>query len=227
MTDLAARVPLSWRSALADELKQPYLAALDSFVMNERVSHSVHPSAELTFEALRRTPPEAVKVVLLGQDPYPTRGNAMGLSFSVPRGHKIPASLRNIYATLNADTGATPPAHGDLSAWADRGVLLLNTVLTVREGEANSHQKKGWERLTGAVLQWLNAQPQRIVFLSLGKQAQAATDFVDRSRHSVVKTPHPSPLVIGNPFGKTRPFSEVNQLLLAAKREPIDWQLPL
>jgi uracil-DNA glycosylase len=150
----------------------------------------------------------------------------MGLSFSVPRGQKVPASLRNIYKVLESDAGVTAPNHGDLSAWADHGVLLLNTVLTVREKEAGSHQRQGWEQLTRAILEAVNAQRRRVVFLSLGKHAQQATAFVDRTRHAVVETPHPSPLVIGNPFGKTRPFSEVNRLLQQGGVAPVDWRLP-
>ena len=223
---LASQLPPDWRAALKDELTKPYFKELERFLKSERAGHTVFPAPADVFAALRRTPLAKTKVVLLGQDPYPTKGNATGLSFSVPRGRPVPGSLRNMYQVLKTDVGATPPKHGDLSAWADRGVLLLNTVLTVREGEPNSHKDHGWETFTRAIMEKVNQKQSRVVFLCLGKQAQQTAAFVDTNRHAVVSTPHPSPLNPGNPFGRTRPFSEVNRLLEAKGQAPIDWQLP-
>lgn len=218
-------LPLDWRQALAGELTQPYFLALEAFLAEERRLHPVEPPFEKVFAALERTPLKNVKVVLLGQDPYPTGGNATGLSFSVPDGRTIPPSLKNMLKTLNADLGVPIPTSGNLERWTDRGVLLLNTVLTVREGQANSHKNRGWERFTRAILAVVNAQPERVVFLLLGKQAGTVASDVDRSRHTVIQAPHPSPLNIGNPFGKTRPYSAVNDALKRGGREPIDWTL--
>lgn len=221
---LADDVPQAWRATLAGELTQPYFAELAAFVDAERKAHAVFPAPELTFAALARTPPEHVRVVLLGQDPYPTKGNANGLAFSVNAGQRIPASLKNIFTLLATDVGATPAPHGDLGQWADQGVLLLNTVLTVREKEPASHAKKGWETFTKAILTALAAGPRPLVFLLLGAHAQKLGAMVDPQRHALVTAAHPSPMSVEK-FFQSRPFSAVNAALAAQGRGAIDWQI--
>ncbi len=221
---LAADLPASWKAALADETSKPYFKALDAFVTSERATHTVFPPKALTFAALAHTPLEKVRVVVIGQDPYPTAGNANGLAFSVNPDKKVPGSLKNIYTVLGKDVGTTPPTHGNLEQWADQGVLLLNTVLTVREGEPNSHHGKGWEDFTGAILKKINESDQPVVFLLLGAQAQKMASMIDLSKHSVAIAPHPSPMNTTR-FLKSRPFSAVNAALEAKGRGSIDWQL--
>jgi uracil-DNA glycosylase len=221
---LASEIPDGWKAALADEVEKPYFEELDKFVTGERAAHNVFPPEALTFAALAHTPMNKVKVVVIGQDPYPTAGNANGFAFSVNTGQKIPGSLKNMYSVLEKDVGARPPTTGNLEQWADQGVLLLNTVLTVREGEPNSHHGKGWEDFTGAILKKINESDQPVVFLLLGKQAQAMASMIDTSKHAVVLAPHPSPMNT-TAFLKSRPFSEVNRDLEAKGRGKIDWQI--
>lgn len=227
-TPLAELVPTAWRPHLEAALVAPSFQALEQFLEGEWRTANVLPPKERIFAALHALPPEAVKVVLLGQDPYPTKGVANGLSFSVSPGVKIPPSLRNLDAGLELELGVPKPTTGDLSPWVSQGVLLLNTVLTVREGEAASHKKKGWEPLTERILHVVNAQPGPVVFLALGKPAQAmAEKLVDTKRHVVVAAPHPSPLN-GTAFvdaAKTqKPFTQVNAALVAGGRTPIEWR---
>jgi uracil-DNA glycosylase len=227
---LRATVPEAWRAVLADALAAESFARLAAFLEEEERTACVFPPRAERFAALAYTPPSAVKVVLLGQDPYPTRGHAHGLAFSVHRGVKPPASLKNLFRGLQADLGLPPPAHGDLTAWAQRGVLLLNTVLTVREGEPHSHRKKGWEPFTEAVLRAVDRGPSPVVLLCLGKAAQAmATRLVDEKRHTVLCAPHPSPLN-GKAFEeaarKERPFTRLNEVLTRAGRGAVDFSLP-
>lgn len=230
MSNLASLVPASWRNALAEILEAPSFTELSKFLEAEAAAKKVvFPPREQIFSALAHTPPSEVKVVIIGQDPYPTAGNANGLCFSVSPGMKIPGSLRNIFAGLNADLGQPIPKSGDLTAWTKRGVLLLNTVLTVREGDANSHQGHGWEEFTQAVLKQVNTLPGPIVFMCFGKQAQQlAAEFVDSSKHTVLNEPHPSPLN-GKKFVESvranKIFTKTNQVLTKAGRAPIDWSL--
>ncbi|MEW5738452.1 MAG: uracil-DNA glycosylase [Myxococcota bacterium] len=226
---LRAAVPEAWRAALAEAMATDSFAQLAAFLAEEEKAAAVFPPAPERFSALAHTSPSSVKVVLLGQDPYPTRGNANGLAFSVHRGVKPPASLKNLFLGLQADLGLAPPAHGDLTAWAERGVLLLNTVLTVREGQPNSHRKKGWEPFTEAVLGAVNAGPAPVVFLCLGKPAQAmAARLIDTRRHVILGAPHPSPLN-GKAFeeaaGRERFFTRLNELLTRAGRGAVDFSL--
>ncbi|MBE2249522.1 MAG: uracil-DNA glycosylase [Myxococcus sp.] len=226
---LAELVPPSWREVLRGATSAPSFSALEAFLAVEWQTQSVFPPRAQVFTALERTAPSAIKAVILGQDPYPKAGDANGLAFSVSPGVKTPASLRNLFKGLVLDVGIPPPTTADLSPWADRGVLLLNTVLTVREGEANSHKKKGWEPFTEAVLRHVAALPGPIVFFCFGKPAEAmVTKLVDAAKHPVLVTPHPSPLN-GNAFvdavAKDKPFSKANALLVAAGRGPIDWSL--
>jgi uracil-DNA glycosylase len=230
MKRLRQLVPESWRAALADVLAAPSFLELERFLDEECRTCTVLPPRERIFAALEATPPEAVKVVVLGQDPYPTAGNANGLAFSVMPGVKVPASLKNIFAGVQADVGGPLPKSGDLSPWARQGVLLLNTVLTVREGAPSSHARRGWEALTAAVVQRVQDQRGPVVFLSFGNHAAAVLEGrVDLARHRVLQAPHPSPLN-GRKFvetvGREKLFSRANEALAAAGRAPIVWRLP-
>ncbi len=228
---LSSLIPPGWQKPLHDVVESPAFAELSAFLDAEvAAKKTLFPPRELIFAALAETPLDQVKAVVIGQDPYPTAGNANGLSFSVSPGVKVPGSLRNIFAALQADTGLPVPKSGDLSPWAKSGVLLLNTVLTVREGEANSHQGHGWEAFTEGVLRLVNAQPGPIAFLCFGKQAHAlAAELVDAKRHKVFNEPHPSPLN-GKKFVESvkvsKIFTKTNEVLKAAGRDPIDWALP-
>ena len=184
----------------------------------------IYPARVL--RALEGTAPPDVKVVILGQDPYHGPGQAHGLCFSVPPGIALPPSLRNVYKELRDDLGIDPPDHGCLDAWSEQGVLLLNTSLTVRAGQAASHQGKGWERFTDAVIRAVNEQEKPVVFILWGSYAQRKAAFVDTKRHLVLRSPHPSPLSAHNGFFGTRPFSKANAFLEKHGRQPIDWRLP-
>lgn len=224
---LRALVPAAWARHLGAALDAPSFAALEAFVAAERAAGPVFPPEAQVFAALELTPPEAVRVVVLGQDPYPTAGNANGLAFSVAPGVRVPASLKNLFLGLEADLGVPPPGHGDLSAWARRGVLLLNTVLTVREGAPQSHRRRGWEPFTRAVLDVVARREAPLVFLCLGKPALELVRALE-SPHPLVAAPHPSPLN-GTAFvdtaRKERVFSRVNALLREAGAAPVEWAL--
>ena len=216
----------AWTTLLRKELQKPYLAALDERVEEARQSAEVYPPAGREFFALEATPPEAVRVVILGQDPYHEPQQALGLAFAVARGVALPPSLRNIYAELQTDTGLTPPDHGDLTAWAKQGVLLLNTVLTVERGQANSHAKWGWQRFTDAVIRATNCLPQPIVFVLWGAQAQKKAALLQtQAPRLVLNAPHPSPLSSYRGFFGSRPFSKSNEFLTAHGEAAIDWSL--
>jgi uracil-DNA glycosylase len=217
-------LPPSWRARLAEELAAPYFKELCAFVDAERAAHVVHPDPEHVFAAFDATHYDDVRVVLLGQDPYPTPGHAHGLCFSVQPGVKPPASLKNIFKELADDLDVTAPSSGCLLPWARQGVLLLNTVLTVRSGEANSHQGKGWERFTDAVIRAVDAKRTPVVFVLWGNAAQKKRALVDESRHFVVAGAHPSPLSAKRWFG-SRPFSQINAALVRAGSAPIDFHL--
>jgi uracil-DNA glycosylase len=218
-------LPQCWRSELADEFAAPYFAELKQFISDERSAHEVYPTSKNVFAALRATPLSRVRVLILGQDPYHGEGQAHGLSFSVQVGVKIPPSLRNIYKELQADAGTEPVAHGCLSAWAGQGVLLLNTVLTVRSGEANSHRKRGWEQLTDRIIDVVNDQPN-VAFVLWGKPSQKKAERIDATRHLIIESPHPSPLSARRGFFGSQPFSRINAFLQQHDLEPINWQLP-
>lgn len=214
-----------WNPILKAELDQPYFAELRSFVDEERRRHQVFPPAEEVFAALHLTPYSEVKVLILGQDPYHGPGQAHGLCFSVRRGVDVPPSLVNIYTELESDLGVPRPDHGNLEAWARQGVLLLNATLTVRAREAASHQKRGWETFTDAVIKAVNDKPERVVFILWGSSARKKKALVDTSRHVVIESPHPSPLSAHRGFFGSRPFSRTNAALEAAGRPPVDWSL--
>ena len=215
-----------WNPILRAEFAKPYWPELQNFVAAERAAHPVYPPPEEVFAALHNTPFEKVKVLILGQDPYHGAGQAHGLCFSVRPGVAAPPSLRNIIKELQTDVGIDQPAHGCLDAWASQGVLLLNATLTVRDSEAASHQGRGWEIFTDEVIRAVNAKEERVVFIFWGASARKKKDFVDTTRHTVIESPHPSPLSAHNGFFGSRPFSRANAALLAGGREPVDWQLP-
>jgi uracil-DNA glycosylase len=217
----------SWKRALEAEFGADYMYELKAFLVAERAAgHQVFPPMSLVFNAFEHTPFDAVQVVVVGQDPYHGPGQAMGLCFSVPRGVDVPPSLRNMFRELEDDLGIARPTHGDLTAWADQGVLLLNTSLTVRAHEAGSHAGRGWERLTDAAIQALADQREGLVFLLWGRHAQAKRTMIDHRRHLVLCAPHPSPLSASKGFFGCRHFSQANAYLQARGAAPIDWSLP-
>ena len=220
-----------WNPVLRAEFDEPYWNELQSFVADERNRHTVYPAHDEVFAALHLTPLADVRVVILGQDPYHGAGQAHGLAFSVRHGVRIPPSLRNIHAELLDDIGVDPPDHGNLEAWARQGVLLLNTSLTVRAGQAASHSGKGWETFTDRVMSTVAAGEPPVVFILWGNHARKkrslilATPGADE-RHRIIESPHPSPFAARNGFFGSRPFSRANEALVAAGREPVDWSLP-
>ena len=216
----------SWKAALADEFRKPYFHALiDGLKEDIRGGATVYPPGPLIFAAFAKTPLAQVKAVILGQDPYHNPGEAMGLSFSVPRGVRTPPSLQNIYKELKTDLGIEPAHHGDLTKWAEQGVLLINSILTVRRNSPKSHHKLGWDKFTNAVIETISRECEHVVFLLWGKSAQAAAAHVDGSKHLILNAPHPSPLARGAFFG-SQPFSQANAYLEEHGKQPIDWQLP-
>lgn len=218
-------IPASWAPVLAAETEQPYFADLEAFLKTERAEHQVFPPEDEVFAALEATPYEDVKVVLIGQDPYHDDGQAHGMCFSVRPGVRVPPSLRNMYKELETDLGVAPVKHGYLKAWADQGVLLLNTVLTVRAHEPASHKDRGWEKFTDAVIKDVSARDKPVVFVLWGAHAKKKAKLIDASRHAIVQGAHPSPLSAKLFFG-SKPFSAVNEALAGFGQEPIDWRLP-
>jgi uracil-DNA glycosylase len=214
-----------WNPLLRDQFELPYWSELQKFVAEERRDHPVYPPASEVFSALHLTPYADVKVMILGQDPYHGPGQAHGLCFSVRRGVRTPPSLMNIHKELNADLGLPIPDHGNLEAWARRGVLLLNATLTVRGGVAASHQNHGWETFTDRVIQIVDAKNEPVVFMLWGASARRKRALIDTTRHTIIESAHPSPLSAHNGFFGSRPFSRANAALVAAGREPVDWDL--
>ncbi|MSR54849.1 MAG: uracil-DNA glycosylase [Gemmataceae bacterium] len=218
-------LPPSWLAALADEFRKPYWAELQAFIAKERDGFTIFPPDEEVFTAFHLTPYESVRVLILGQDPYPGEGQAHGLSFSVKPGIKIPASLRNIYQELKDDLEIEPAKIGHLANWAKQGVLMLNAVLTVRAGEANSHKGQGWELFTDAVIRAVSAKPEPVVFVLWGGYAQKKVKLIDASRHATVQSAHPSPLSAHTGFIGSKPFSKMNAALLQRGFDEIDWRV--
>ncbi|MDR0219948.1 MAG: uracil-DNA glycosylase [Lachnospiraceae bacterium] len=215
-----------WLPALRGEFAKPYYKQLYEFVKNEYNATRVYPPADDVFNAFHFTPLSQVKILLLGQDPYHNERQAHGLSFSVlPEQKEIPPSLRNIYQELYDDLGLPIPRHGYLKKWADEGVLLLNTVLTVRAHQANSHQGKGWECFTDAVIREVNKQDRPIVYFLWGSPAGKKAALLDNEKHLVLKAPHPSPLSAHKGFMGCRHFSKANEFLAANGVEPVDWRI--
>lgn len=215
----------AWMEALRDEMDKPYFAELTNFVNEERSRFTVFPPESEVYAALKLTPRENVRVVILGQDPYHGPRQAHGLCFSVQRGVTVPPSLRNIFQELRDDLGITPPQHGNLEHWAKQGVLLLNATLTVRAGEAGSHQKRGWETFTDRIIELLGAEARPLVFVLWGAYARSKKRLID-TRHTVIESAHPSPLSAHNGFFGSKPFSRINEALTSFGTESIDWSLP-
>jgi len=213
----------SWKSALANEFSSAYFEALSAFVRSAYVHGPVFPPPKLVFNAFNLCPLPEVRVVILGQDPYHGPGQAHGLSFSVPDGVAIPPSLRNIYKEIAADIGTTPPTSGNLERWAKQGVLLLNATLTVLPGQAGSHQKKGWEQFTDAVIKTVSNEREHIVFLLWGNFARSKKELIDTTKHLVLEAAHPSPLSAHNGFLGCKHFSQTNDYLNKHHLKPIDW----
>ena len=213
----------SWKDQLTAEFDKAYFNDLVTFVKQEYSQGEVFPPGQFIFKAFDSCPFEAVKVVILGQDPYHGVGQAHGLSFSVQEGIPFPPSLQNIFKELAADMGTSTPQSGDLTRWSEQGVLLLNATLTVRAHQAGSHQKKGWELFTDAVIHRLAEQQEGIVFILWGSYAQKKGAFIDRNKHCVIQSPHPSPLSSYRGFFGSKPFSQTNAYLVNNGKEPINW----
>ena len=218
------KIDSSWLEVLRPQFEAPYFTELKQFLVAERQQYTCYPKGGDIFAAFDRTPFDKVKVVILGQDPYHEPGQAMGLCFSVPQGIAVPPSLVNIIKEINSDLGTNIPLTcGDLSGWADQGVLLLNATLTVRAHQAGSHQRHGWELFTDAAIRELSQRRRGIVFLLWGSFAIAKSNFIDKGKHHILTAPHPSPLSAYRGFFGCRHFSKTNEILASEGLEPIDW----
>ncbi|MFD0940965.1 uracil-DNA glycosylase [Pedobacter boryungensis] len=224
---MAAALEPGWLNVLSDELEKAYMKELKSFLLEEKQKgFTVYPKGADIFNAFNHTPFDKVKVVILGQDPYHGQNQAHGLSFSVQKGVAVPPSLKNMYKELADDIeGFKIPSHGNLTAWADQGVLLLNATLTVRAHEAGSHQNKGWEKFTDHIISVLSAKKTGLVFLLWGRYAQQKEILIDIHKHHVLKSAHPSPFSAYNGFFGSKPFSKTNQILIKEGLKPINWQI--
>ena len=221
-------LPPAWQALLKDELQKPYWCSLEQRLGAAYESGAVYPPAQQLFAAFERTPPTCVRAVILGQDPYHEPGQANGLAFSVSRGVKLPPSLQNIYKELEADLGVPAAKSGDLTSWAQQGVFLLNTVLSVRAHAANPHKDFGWQSFTDAVIAALAELPQPVAFVLWGAQAQKKAALVEKSPYPrlVLQSPHPSPLSAYRGFFGSRPFSQINAFLVSYGFSPVDWKIP-
>ncbi|TDG12019.1 uracil-DNA glycosylase [Seongchinamella unica] len=227
MTERAVKLEPSWLEPLAPEFEQPYMEQLRAFLRAEKAAgKQIFPAGGEIFNAFEHTPLDAVKVVILGQDPYHGEGQAHGLCFSVRPGTRVPPSLQNIYKEINAELGLPIPAHGHLTYWADQGVLLLNSVLSVECARAASHQGKGWEIFTDRVIEVINSRREGVVFMLWGSYAQRKGAIIDSERHCVLQAPHPSPLSAHRGFFGCGHFKAANEYLQARGQTPIDWSLP-
>ena len=223
---MSDQLPPLWHDLLTHEISKPYWSSLQDFVSAERQVAEIYPPLGATFRSFELTSPRDVRVVILGQDPYHSEGQANGLCFSVANGVKIPPSLRNIYKELQADCGIEPSSSGDLTTWAQQGVLLLNATLTVRHDGAGTHQGHGWEVFTDAVVRTLGASQSPIVFVLWGAFARNKKSLITQPQHTIIESVHPSPLSAHNGFFGSKPFSQINQALRANDSDPIDWQIP-
>ena len=220
------RLEPSWKQVLAAEFDRDYMQSLRGFLQQEKQQRKViYPPGTQIFSAFDHTPFDQVKVVILGQDPYHGPGQAHGLCFSVPQGVRTPPSLVNIFKEIQRDLGCPAPGHGNLAKWADQGVLLLNATLTVEQGKAGSHQRKGWEQFTDAAIEHLNREREGLVFMLWGSYAQKKGAIIDRQKHLVLTAPHPSPLSAHRGFIGCGHFSRANEYLREQGKEPIDWRL--
>lgn len=219
-------LPESWKPYLAEDLQAPYFQNLEQRIAAEQErGYTLYPPNDYIFNAYALTPFDQVKVVILGQDPYHNPGQANGLSFAVNPGVKQPPSLKNIFKEINDDLGTPTPSHGDLTPWAQQGVLLLNTVLTVRAGQARAHRGIGWEEFTSRTIQRLSQYKEGLVFLLWGKDAQAKTELIDEHKHFVLKAPHPSPYSANKGFFGCKHFSQANEILKSQGYQPVDWAI--
>ena len=223
---MKAQIPPSWQPVLGEEIAKPYYQDLQAFLAKERAEHTVFPPEDEVFSALELTPFKQVKVLLLGQDPYHDDNQAHGLCFSVRPGIKPPPSLMNMFKELRDDVGFRIPDNGYLAPWATQGILLLNAVLTVRAHQANSHQGKGWETFTDAIIKAVSERDKPAIFVLWGAYARKKTALIDTSRHIIIESAHPSPLSARRGFFGSRPFSRINNALYELGERPIDWQLP-
>lgn len=221
------RLEPGWKAALLPEFQKPYMHELRKFLAEQVKNKIIYPPTKEFFSAFEYTPIDKVKVVILGQDPYHGPKQAHGLCFSVPYGVDIPPSLKNIYKELSADVGFQSPQHGCLKSWANQGVLLLNATLSVESGRAGSHQKKGWEEFTDNAIHYLNKNKSNLVFLLWGSYAQKKGEFIDRKKHLVLTSVHPSPLSAHRGFFGSKHFSKTNKYLAEHNFDLIDWQLPM
>jgi len=217
------RIEESWKERLASEFEKSYFKSLTDFVRQEYATRVVYPKGSLIFNAFAKTPFNSVKVVILGQDPYHEPGQAHGLCFSVNDGIALPPSLQNIYKELQDDLGIPPKTSGNLERWAEQGVLLLNATLTVRAHQAGSHQQRGWEEFTDAVIHRIAEEKENVVFILWGAYAQKKGEFIDMYRHCVLKSAHPSPLSSYRGFFGSKPFSKTNQYLVRTGQTPVNW----
>jgi len=226
MTKINPQIDDSWKTVLNEEFQSDYFLKLKQFLIKEKKEQQIFPPSSLIFSAFDQTPFDKVKVVILGQDPYHGPGQAQGLCFSVPKGIRIPPSLVNIFKELENDIQCHIPKSGNLEKWTKEGVLLINATLTVRAHQAGSHQKKGWEQFTDAVIKKISEQKENIVFILWGNYAQGKTKYIDESKHFVIKSVHPSPLSAnrGGFFG-SQPFSKTNNYLESKNIQPINWCL--
>jgi len=225
MDPLKVNIEPSWCRALSEEFRQPYFDDIKSHLKNEiKAGNTVYPPGPLIFKAFELSPIDQVKVVILGQDPYHNPGEAMGLCFSVPQGKRVPPSLKNIYKEINRDIGCSIPDHGDLTAWAEQGVLLLNAMLTVRHKSASSHKSIGWQKFTDAVIKYLSDNKDQVIFILWGKFAQSKLPLINQLKHHVLIAAHPSPLARTGYAGCSH-FSKTNDLLIKMGKEEINWQL--
>jgi uracil-DNA glycosylase len=217
------KIEASWKEKLASEFEKPYFRTLTDFVRQEYAAYRIYPKGSLIFNAFDKTPFDKVKVVILGQDPYHEPGQAHGLCFSVKEGVELPPSLQNIYKELQDDLGIPSRASGNLEPWAEQGVLLLNATLTVRAHQAGSHQQRGWEDFTDAVIHRVAEEKEHIVFILWGAYAQRKGSFIDPLKHLVLKSPHPSPLSSYRGFFGSKPFSKTNDYLMQTGQTPVQW----
>jgi len=224
---MAIELEPSWLAVLHDEFEKPYMIKLREFLKNEKqAGHKVYPKGSDIFNAFNTTPFDKVEVVILGQDPYHGEHQAHGLSFSVQKGIAIPRSLANIYKELSADIpGFVTPTHGNLTKWAEQGVLLLNATLTVKASSPGSHQKQGWETFTDTVIRKISEEKTGIVFILWGAYAQAKGELIDQTKHFIIKSPHPSPFSADRGFFGSKPFSKTNEILRKEGKKEIDWQI--
>ena len=225
MNKIFSLIPPQWQTFLASESSQEYLQNLDTFLSSQRKLTQIYPEEDLTFKSLEFFSPQETKVLILGQDPYHGLNQAHGLSFSVPPGEKFPPSLRNIFKELKSDLNIDPPIFGDLSKWAEQGVLLLNSILTVEAHKAASHQNAGWENFTDRIIQKLAKEQKHIIFILWGAFAQKKANLIDTSKHAIITSPHPSPLSAYRGFFGSKPFSRCNKQLSAWQLQPINWSL--